>query len=79
MILDELTKYQQAGYITPDNVVYSFAPDYIQNMAKETNKEYQKLYNTDFFKFEKSDDMFGENPPEEILNIRKELELEYTK
>lgn len=79
MILNELTKEQLAGYITPDNVVYSFAPDYIQEMAKETNKEYQKLYNTDFFKFEKANDMFGNNPPEKIKQIRKELEIEYTK
>lgn len=79
MILNELTKEQQAGYITPDNVVYSFAPDYIQEMAKETNKEHQKLYNTDFFKFEKSNDMFGNDPPEKIKQIRKELEIEYTK
>lgn len=79
MILNELIKEQQAGYITPDYVVYSFAPDYIQDMAKEANKEYQKLYNTDFFTFEKSEDMFGDNPPKEIIKIRKELELEYTK
>lgn len=68
-----------AGYISPDFVVYSFAPDYIQKMAKEINKEFKNFNKSEFFKFEKSEDIFGNNPPKEIIKIRKELELEYTK
>lgn len=77
MIIDDFQKEKMAGYISFENEVYSFAPKYIQEMAKEINKDYQQYYNRDYFTFVKSEDMFGINPPSVIKKIRQELEKQY--
>lgn len=79
--LTQFDKEIQAGYISPDFEVYSNVPDYIKKMAKGLNTEYQKFFNTDFFKFiDEECFMPADNLPpipDFMEQARKELELKY--
>ena len=76
MIID-VQKEQEANYISFDNEVYSNAPDFIKEMAKNVNIEYNKIFNQDFFTFINETDVWGENPPPEIIKIREEVKKQY--
>lgn len=74
MIID-VQKEKLAGYISENNEIYSDAPDFIKEMARETNKEHRKMFfGTDFFPF--TDEKYGEPLPIQV-EIRKELEKGY--
>lgn len=74
MIID-VQKEKLAGYISENNEIYSDAPDFIKEMARETNKEHRKMFfDTDFFTF--INEKYGEPLPIQV-EIRKELEEDY--
>ena len=77
LILTDFNKEIEAGYISFDFEVFSNAPDYIKQMAKDINAEYQKFFKRDFFKFVDETDIWGDDVPPEVEKIRKELEKSY--
>lgn len=70
-------KEKEANYISFNNEVYANAPDFIKEMAKNVNKEYQRIFNQDFFTFIDETDIWGDDVPPEVEKLRKDLEKQY--
>ena len=66
-----------AGYITPQNEVFSNVPTYIKNMAKSINKEYKKIFGIDYFTFIDETDIFTEKLPDAIKKLRDKIAKKY--